>query len=172
MEKSLVTNMNLNYVASLFLVLLLAISLSACGSTTVEELNNIVNPPDNSVESPSYEISGEGYADYITFRITTTLSFSQSDLSGEFELYDALSRTNFTSSSINNISISDNTAIISGDIAIDSLFSGHTYELSLTDVDPGDDELVLKIYNPDGTLYIEISTTLDEITSTLTITEI
>ena len=189
MEKSLSKNKLLNYMALLLLVLILAISLTACGSSSDGVPNN--NQQDNSGDGSdgssdggdgssdgsvsSYEISGMGYTNSgTTFQITTNLSITPLGLYGKFMLYDANSRVDFQSTSINSISVSDGTATITGDISIKeqggSLTPGYSYEITFTDGNP--DVLRIKVFKPNGDLFIELSSDVDAITSNLTITEI
>ncbi len=128
MEKSFAKNKNLNYVALLFLVLLLAISLSACGSTTIEDLNNIINPPDNTTDTPSYEITGFGHiaegAYFGTYLQIDNVTLS----SGEFSFTNLIPcRVKFTSTLIKSISVTGDTATIVADGTVTDGNSGTSY---------------------------------------------
>ncbi len=181
MKIRLAKNKLFNHMAFLFLVLMLALSLAACGSSTVGDID--INPADTSGGDDdtsgdvvsSYMISGMGYTNAgTTFQITTNLSVTPSGLDGKFMFYDANSRVDFQSTSISSISVSDGTATITGNISIKeqggSLTPGYTYEITFTDGNP--DVLRIKVFKPNGDLFIELSSDVDAITSNLTITEI
>jgi hypothetical protein len=151
MMKSFTKNMNFKYVPFLFLVLLLSISLAACGSTTVEDLNNIVTPP---VDSPSYEISGFGVIKDpgSFFGISLTLVNVRAT-GGEFYFNDDEERLDFRSTEITSISASTGSATVIANGEFQQLNGtyegGYTFEITI--IDDVQDKFSITIKDADST---------------------
>jgi len=168
MKKSLAKNKNFNYVAFLLLVLLLSISLAACGSTTVEDLNNIVNPQDNN-----YEISGYGEIS-LPLELPKTIVINNLSLTGgDFYFHDLDKRLQFRGSTVNSIAVSGNTITIfaSGELqeATDVSYSGG-YSIEITIVDDNVDMFSIEIALPDGSTYNLGPYAIDMVNGNFTIT--
>jgi hypothetical protein len=156
MKKSLVKIKLFNYMAFLFLVLIAALVVTACGSTpsgngSTDNSQEPKSDSKNPVIQTDYEISGFGVITTPGDHFGTSLQIDQVTLtSGEFYFSDLINRLDFTSTTIKSISVTGETATITADGSVTDVNGTYTclFELTITDGDP--DTFGIKINDLSG----------------------
>jgi len=177
MGNTLVKNRQLNYLVTFFLVLMLSLSLAACGSTSGDGAADTTEDPKDDKKIPTiltnYEISGFGQIEEGAY-FGTFLQLDNVTLSGgDIHFSDWLvNRVDFTGTSIKSISVTGNTATIIADGTVTdeygATFSG-SIELIITDGDT--DMFSIKINDTSGNeMYNMPSQSIDMVSGNFTIT--
>ena len=139
MGNTLVKNKQLNYLVTFVLVLMLSLSLAACGSTSGDGAADTTNDPKKiPAIQTNYEISGYGLITTSVFHYGTFIQIDAVTLTGgDFYFNDLLGRIEFTSTAINGISVNGETVTITADGSVSDVngtFAG-LFELTITDGD-------------------------------------
>ena len=172
---TLVKNRQLNYLVTFFLVLIVSLSLAACGSTSGDgsaDTTENLKDTDKISTIHNYAISGFGQiaeGDYFgTFLQIDNVTLS----GGEFSFSDWIkNRVDFTSTSIKSISVIGDTYTIIADGTVrdeyGATFPG-SFELIITDGNP--DMFSIKINDTSGNeLYNMPAQSIDMVNGDFTI---
>jgi len=161
LKNSITKNKRFNYVAFLFLVLITALVVTACGSNSngdgsADDSQDPKNDSKNPTFQTNYEISGMGVITSPSEHFGTSLVLNNLSMTGgDFYFHDTSARLEFRGSTITSISLTNKTVTIIADGELQELNGTYAggYLIELTIVDDDVDMFGIKITYPDTSTY-------------------
>jgi hypothetical protein len=178
MKDSITKSKQVQNAASLFLVLIVALVVTACGSSSngngsSDDSQDPKNDSKNPTFQTNYEISGMGVITSPSEHVGTSLLLNNVSMTGgDFYFNDTPARLEFRGSAITSISLTGKTVTIIADAELQQLNGTYTggYLIELTIVDDDVDMFGIKITYPDTSTHTVGPYAIDMVNGNFTVT--